>query len=78
MEFLVDLNKVEDVETFVKFAKLYDTDIIIRNYDKKFSIDGSSIMGLFSLDLSRLVVVHVENKEIGEKFKKDVVDFVVE
>ena len=78
MEFLVDLNKVEDVKTFVRFAELYDTDIIVRNQDKKFAIDGSSIMGLFSLDLSRLVVVHIEDVAIGERFKNDVVDFVVE
>lgn len=78
MDFLVDLNKVEDVKAFVRCAELYDTDIIVRNQDRNFAVDGSSIMAMFSLDLSRPVVVHIEDVAIGERFKNDVVDFVVE
>ena len=78
MEFLVDLNKVEDVKNFVKYAELYNVDIIVRNQDRNFAVDGSSIMAMFSLDLSRPVIVHIEDETIGNKFKKDVVDFVVE
>lgn len=78
MEFLVDLNKVEDVKAFVRCAELYDTDIIVRNQDRNFAVDGSSIMAMFSLDLSRPVLVHIEDETIGNKFKKDVIEFVVE
>lgn len=77
MEFLVDLNKVEDVKTFVRFAELYDCDIIVKNQERAFSVDGSSIMAMFSLDLSRPVMVHIENIEAGESFKNDIYKFVV-
>lgn len=78
MEFLVDLNKVEDVKTFVRFAEIYEVDIIVRNQERAFAVDGSSIMAMFSLDLSRPVIVHIEDIEIGESFKNDVFKFVVE
>lgn len=77
MEFLVDLNKVEDVKEFVKFASLYDTVITVSNQNRNFVVDGSSLMGLFSLDLSKPVVVHIGVAEIGNSFKKDISKFVV-
>lgn len=77
MEFLVDLNKVEDVKTFVRFAEMYDCDIIVKNRERAFAVDGSSIMAVFSLDLSKPVVVHIEDCEAGELFKNDIYKFVV-
>lgn len=77
MDFLVDLNKVEDVKKFVRFASLYDADIVVSNQNRSFIVDGSSLMGLFSLDLSKPVVVHTEVVEVGESLKKDVENFVV-
>ncbi len=72
MEFMIDLNKVEDVKEFVKCAEIYDTSIIVSSQDRKFAVDGSSLMGLFSLDLSKPVVVKIHNKEAGEVFKSKV------
>lgn len=77
MEFLVDLNKVEDVKTFVKCAEAYDVDIIVRNQERAFAVDGSSIMAMFSLDLSKPVRVEINDVEVGERFKKDVSKFVL-
>lgn len=77
MEFLVDLNKVEDVKEFARLASLYEANIVVSNQNRSFIVDGSSLMGLFSLDLSKPVVVHTEVVEIGEALKKDVKKFVV-
>lgn len=77
MEFLVDLNKVEDVKEFVKIASLYDTNIVVSNQDRNFRVDGSSLMGLFSLDLSKPVVVYIYDKEVTNIFKEEVKKFVI-
>ena len=78
MEFLVDLNKVEDVKKFVRFAELYNVDIIVRNQDRNFAVDGSSIMAMFSLDLSTPVIVYIEDIEAAESFKNDIYKLIVE
>lgn len=77
MDFLVDLNRVEDVKEFARLASLYEADIVVSNQNRSFIVDGSSLMGLFSLDLSKPVVVHTEVIEVGEALKKDVKKFVV-
>lgn len=77
MEFMIDLNRVEDVKEFVRIAEMYDSDIIVKSQDKNFSVDASSIMGVFSLNLSNPVIVHISNKEIGESFKEAVDKFII-
>lgn len=77
MEFLVDLNKVEDVKKFVICASLYDTVISVSNQNRNFVVDGSSLMGLFSLDLSKPVVVHINTDDVAQAFQKDIEKFVV-
>lgn len=78
MDFLVDLNKVKDVKQFVSCAEKCNGDVLVRNRERAFLIDGKSIMGMFSLDLSRPVSVHVEDDNVGEKFKKSVSKLIVE
>ncbi len=72
MEFLVSLKEVEDVKEFVRLVSIYDCDILVKSQDKNFVVDGSSIMGVFSLDLSRPVVVSVKDIEAGTLFKNDI------
>lgn len=78
MEFLVDLNKVEDVKTFVKLAESCNVDVMVKNQDRAFMVDGGSIMGMFSLDLSRPVIVHIEDSDVGQTFKMSVKKFLVD
>ncbi len=77
MEFLVYLNKVEDVKEFVRISSSYDTDIMVSNIKRSFKVDGSSLMGLFSLDLSNPIIVNVSDKEMGESFKESVNKFAI-
>lgn len=77
MEFVVDLNKVEDVKDFVRLAGMYDTNIILNTQDRKYAVDAASLMGVFSLDLSHPVVVSISDKEIGEAFKESVEKYVM-
>lgn len=77
MEFMVDLNKVEDVKEFVRFAEIHDTNIMVSSQDRKYAVDAASLMGVFSLDLSHPVVVSISDKEIGEAFKESVGKYVM-
>lgn len=77
MEFVVDLNKVEDVKEFVRVAGMYDTNIIVSSQDRNFAVDGSSLMGIFSLDLSNPVIVRVSDKEAGEAFRESIEKLVM-
>lgn len=77
MNFSVDLNEVKDVKEFVRVANLYETNIVVSSQNKNFTVNGSSLMGLFSLDLSKPVDVYIENVEIGKSFKNNIKNFVV-
>ena len=57
MEFFVLLTSVADVKDFVDAAMTYphDVDVLTGRY----VVNGKSIMGLFSIDLSRPVMVRL-------------------
>jgi phosphotransferase system HPr-like phosphotransfer protein len=78
VEFYVDLNKIEDIKMFVNTAESYDCDIIVKNKERVFSVDGSSLMGVMSLDLSQPVLVQISDIEAGESFKNDIYTVVVD
>lgn len=60
MEFMVLLTSVADVKTFVDAATVYpyDVDVLAGRY----VVNGKSIMGLFSVDLSKPVTVRLERE----------------
>ena len=72
LNFYVDLTNLDDIKFFVIQAEKYPCDIIVRNIDRIFSIDGSSIMGVLSLNLSEPVEVVIKDKESAESFKEDI------
>ena len=66
----IKLNAVEDVQEFVKAASKCDFDIDI--YYNRFLIDAKSILGILSMDLTKVLTVdcHGENKEIERTLQK--------
>ncbi len=57
----VNLNSVEKVKTFVNDVSRFDTEIDL--VSSRYVIDAKSLMGIFSLDLSRPIQVEVYDKE---------------
>ena len=59
----IKLNAAEEVQEFVKAASKCDFDIDI--YYNRFLIDAKSILGILSMDLTKVLTVdcHGENKE---------------
>lgn len=56
----IKLNAAEDVQEFVKAASKCDFDIDI--YYNRFLIDAKSILGVLSMDLTKVLTVDVMEK----------------
>ena len=66
----IKLNAAEEVQEFVNAASRCDFDIDV--YYNRFLIDAKSILGVFSLDLTRELTVdcHGESQEFNRTLKK--------
>ena len=66
----IKLNAAEDVQEFVKAASKCDFDIDI--YYNRFLIDAKSILGILSMDLTKVLTVdcHGENMEFERTLQK--------
>ena len=57
----IKLSLAENVKTFVNIANRYPYDIDLRV--GRHVVDGKSILGIFSLDLSRTISLEIENAD---------------
>lgn len=70
LELKIKLNIINDIKEFLAAATKTDEDIdLIKG---RYVIDAKSTMGLFTVDLSEPVkiVIHSDNKELLEPFRK--------
>ena len=75
--FKIQLVTIEDVRNFVTNAnmQLCDADVVSGRY----TIDAKSLLGIFSLDLSKPVEVHVHGTgHDAENFKAAIKHLIVE
>ena len=56
------------VKDFIHDTQSEETEVTVRC--GKYVVDGTSILGIFSLDLSKPLVVEYYNEEFGENLKK--------
>ncbi len=68
------LSSIESVKKFVSITTKYDFQINLTT--DKYKIDAKSIMGVFSLDLSKPVTLEVESDAAGE-FLAEIAQFKV-
>ncbi len=68
------INSINDVKNFVNIVTKceYDVDIISGRY----AIDAKSIMGIFSLDLSKELTLNIHSDNCGE-FMDEIKSFIV-
>lgn len=76
--FFIKLDTVDKIKDFCN--KTFKIDFELDLHSGRYIIDGKSIMGIFSLDLSKKieVVPHCDNTDKIEKFKESVKAYVVE
>lgn len=77
MEFKILLKTIENVKNFVRIASLYKCDITVRSIDRRYILDATNLLGLFSLDLTKPLIVNIEDIEYAESFKKDIEKFII-
>ena len=68
--FNIILNSINDVKEFVNIVSKYDFDIDLTS--GRYVVDAKSIMGIFSLDLSKPITlnVHGDDEAIMEVLSK--------
>ena len=75
--FSMMLSSINDVKDFVNIVSRYDFDVDLTS--GRYVVDAKSIMGIFSLDLSKpiLVEVHSDNAQADE-FVSSLTKYIVE
>lgn len=70
----VNINTINDVKNFVSIVSRcdYDVDIVSGRY----AIDAKSIMGIFSLDLSKELTLNIHSDNC-EDFLEEIKDYIV-
>jgi phosphotransferase system HPr-like phosphotransfer protein len=72
--FDISLKSINDVKDFVNIVNKYDFDVDLSS--GRYIVDAKSIMGIFSLDLSKPIKVEIQNDN-SEKFCDEIKRFVV-
>ena len=74
----VNLNSVEKVRAFVNSVNTFNSEFDL--VSGRFVIDAKSIMGIFSIDLSRKLTLKIKSDNIDEckKIKEKLKEFIVE
>lgn len=64
VEFEMNLSSINDVKDFVNTVSRYDFDVDL--ISGRYIVDAKSIMGIFSLDLSKPIKVQVHADDASE------------
>lgn len=70
----VALQQINDVKEFVNKVMKYEFDIDL--VSGRYAVDAKSIMGIFSLDLSKPIELNIHTDD-AEKFLADIDKFIV-
>ncbi|WHH60382.1 HPr family phosphocarrier protein [Petroclostridium sp. X23] len=73
--FNIMLHSINDVKNFVNVVNRYDFDVDLTS--GRYVVDAKSIMGIFSLDLSKPIKVEVHDDDC-ESFLENIKPFIVE
>ena len=74
--FNILLNSINDVKEFVNIVSKYDFDIDLTS--GRYVVDAKSIMGIFSLNLSKPIKVEADCGDQADKFVAELERFIVE
>lgn len=74
IETRIILNKVSDINDFVNLAHMCTRDVTV--YSGRYIVNGKSLMGIYSLNLSEPIKVEFHG-DIPDEVKKGMKKFVV-
>jgi len=73
---MISLNSIEKVKQFVNIITRYDGDFDLSS--GRYVIDAKSIMGIFSLDLSKPLKLDIHNDGILDELKPLIESYIAE
>lgn len=74
VELKVKIGTIDDVKKFVNAVSKYDFDVDL--ISGRYAVDAKSIMGIFSIDLSKELVMKAHT-DADAVVKGDLADFIV-
>jgi phosphotransferase system HPr-like phosphotransfer protein len=72
---LIKLDTFEKIKRFINITGSLDYDIDL--ISGRYVVDGKSIMGIFSLDLSKPIDVVINDDKYSEKFFNEIAKFII-
>ncbi|MBQ5805746.1 MAG: HPr family phosphocarrier protein [Lachnospiraceae bacterium] len=72
----ISLNSIDKVKSFVNDLTKFDTDFDL--ISGRYVIDAKSIMGIFSLDLSKPIDLHIHAEDDAEDILTILAPYIVE
>ena len=72
----ISLNSIDKVKAFVNDVTKYDSDFDL--VSGRYVIDAKSIMGIFSLDLSKPIDLNIHNEENVDQILEMLKSYIVE
>lgn len=74
----IKLNSIEKVKNFINLASRQEEEMDL--VSGRYIIDAKSIMGIFSLDLSKTIQLNIHSDNINDvnKFTDSIKEFIVE
>ena len=69
----VTLNSIDKIKTFVNLVSKYNSDFDL--VSGRYVIDAKSIMGIFSLDLSKPIELNIHDDSIVDEVTSDLSNF---
>ena len=73
---IVCLDSIDKVKDFVRALTLFDSDFDMRS--GRYTIDAKSILGIFSLDLSKPIELDIYNEDEEEAVLEQIAPFICE
>ncbi len=70
---VVNLDSINDVKNFVNAVNKYEFDVDL--VSGRYIVDAKSIMGIFSLDLSKPITVNIQSDD-AEDFLNDIKEYI--
>ncbi len=72
----ISLDSIDKVKSFVNIVTKYSTDLDL--VSGRYVIDAKSIMGIFSLDLSKPIELNIHDGEESDKLLADITPYIVD
>lgn len=77
VEHKIKFNSIKDVKDYMQNIFCVDGEIVISSLDNKYRVDGKSVMGILSLDLTSPLIITLDTEDADSKFSSAINKYIV-